>query len=262
MGEIIAAIERAGLRSGARLPNEPELAEQLAISKPTLRQALRVLERAGVLEVRVGKGGGILLVSELLPYAAVAGHVALETDVVIDTFSGRRVVERAVTHVAAAAATKHDYDEMERINRLIAKYRREPGAVGRADAMLHLVVARSAHNRLLEEAMGLVGRQMAPLRDMLTTDEEEIALVLDIHNRQFQAMRTLETDQLDAVLDEHFQVLEERFAHSLGQSWDVMFGVRRRAAPFEPPWQKLASLDGRYRAHAWAMQARERAGTR
>lgn len=46
---IIGAIERNRLRAGDRLPNESELARQLAISKPTLRQALRVLERSGLL---------------------------------------------------------------------------------------------------------------------------------------------------------------------------------------------------------------------
>jgi GntR family transcriptional repressor for pyruvate dehydrogenase complex len=258
VNEILASIERAGLRRGARLPNEAELAQQLAISKPTLRQALRVLQRAEVIDVRAGKGGGIFLVSELLPYAAVAGHVALETNVVVDTFGGRRVLERAVTHAAATTATKDDYAEMERINRLIAKYRRDPGAAGRADAMLHLAIARSTRNRLLEDAMRLVARQMAPLRDMLTTTEEDVALILDIHARQIQAMRALETAQLEEVLDEHFRILEERFAHSLGQSWEVMFSARTRTVPFEPPWQKLASLDGGYTAWAWAARAGER----
>jgi GntR family transcriptional repressor for pyruvate dehydrogenase complex len=258
VNEILASIERAGLRRGARLPNEAELAQQLAISKPTLRQALRVLQRAEVIDVRAGKGGGIFLVSELLPYAAVAGHVALETNVVVDTFGGRRVLERAVTHAAATTATKDDYAEMERINRLIAKYRRDPGAAGRADAMLHLAIARSTRNRLLEDAMRLVARQMAPLRDMLTTTEEDVRLILDIHARQIQAMRALETAQLEEVLDEHFRILEERFAHSLGQSWEVMFSSRTRTAPFEPPWRKLASLDGGYTAWAWAARAGER----
>ena len=45
---LTEAIERAGLRTGDRLPKEGMLAEQLGISKPTLRQALRVLELSGL----------------------------------------------------------------------------------------------------------------------------------------------------------------------------------------------------------------------
>jgi DNA-binding FadR family transcriptional regulator len=166
-----------------------------------------------------------------------------------------------VTHAAAAAATKDDYAELERINRLIAKYRRDPRAAGRADAMLHLAIARATRNRLLEEGMRLVARKMAPLRDMLATTEEDVAVILDIHGRQIQAMRALETTQLEQVLEEHFRVLEERFAHSLGQSWEVMFSARTRTMPFEPPWQKLASLDGGYKAYGWAARAGERGST-
>jgi hypothetical protein len=52
------------------------------------------------------------------------------------------------------------------------------------------------------------------------------------------------------VLDEHFHLLEDRFAESLGQTWDALFGAARvrPAPPFEPPWQKLARLSGDYRA--------------
>ena len=61
--ELLAAIGRERLRRGDRLPNEAELAAELGISKPTLRQALRVLQRSGVLDVRAGKGGGIFVAS-------------------------------------------------------------------------------------------------------------------------------------------------------------------------------------------------------
>lgn len=256
--EILAGIERSRLRPGTRLPNEAELAGQLDISKPTLRQALRVLERSGVIVVRAGKGGGIFLVSELLPYGAVEGNIAVETNAVVEVLLGRRVIERAVTHAAAAVASRDDYAELERVNGLIAKHRREPGAVGRADAMFHAAVARSAHNRLLADSMRLVGRQLSPLRDIFTSDDAEIGLIVDIHTRQIRAMRNREPVELDTVLDAHFRILEERFALSVGQTWATMFVRRRRRPqrPFEPPWQKLATLGDDYRAQAWLEQTR------
>ena len=49
---------RAGdLHAGDRLPSERDLAAQMRISRPTLREAIKVLAEAGVLEVRRGQLG-------------------------------------------------------------------------------------------------------------------------------------------------------------------------------------------------------------
>ena len=93
---LTEAIERAGLRTGDRLPNEGVLAEQLGISKPTLRQALRVLELSGLVEVRRGKSGGIFVVTDLVPAVAIFTAVKLEEEAAIDVLRARRVLERAV----------------------------------------------------------------------------------------------------------------------------------------------------------------------
>jgi DNA-binding FadR family transcriptional regulator len=251
--EIIAAIGRERLRRGDRLPNEAELAAELGISKPTLRQALRVLQRSGVLDVRAGKGGGIFVASDLLPYDAVAGSIALETNAVVEILRGRRIIETAVTHAASREATPEDYAELERIVGLSASHQEDPEAVLRADAMFHAAIARATHNRLLADTMRLVARQIAPLRDMMTGGQAEADRIVSIHTRQMRAMRARETDQLDAVLDEHLRVIEEHYAQSHGQAWAALFGptLGKNPPPFEPSWQKLASLPGAYRAHAW-----------
>jgi GntR family transcriptional repressor for pyruvate dehydrogenase complex len=235
------------------LPNEAELAGELGISKPTLRQALRVLQRSGVLDVRAGKGGGIFVASELLPYDAVAGHIALETNAVVEILRGRRIVETAVTHAASRDATQEDYAELERIVGLSATHQADREAMLRADAMFHAAIARATHNRLLADTMRLVARQLAPLRDMMTGGADEGDRIVSIHTRQLRAMRAREIAQLNDILDEHFRVIEERYAESHGQAWAGLFDPTRgtRPAPFEPSWQKLASLPGAYRAHAW-----------
>jgi GntR family transcriptional repressor for pyruvate dehydrogenase complex len=223
---------------------------------PTLRRALRVLQRSGVLDVRPGKGGGIFVASELLPLDALAESIAVETEAVVEILRGRRVLETAVTHVASEAATADDYAELERVLRLLAAHGHERAAMLRADGMFHSAIARAAHNRLLVEAMRAVGRRLAPLRDMLATEGAE--RIVDVHTRLLRAMRAREGRQLDAVLDEHFRLLEDRFALSLGQTWEAVFGspARSPAPPFEPSWQKLARLPEEYRAHAWREQAR------
>src|SRR5262249_1554059 len=59
--QLREVIRSGRLADGDRLPNERELAEAFAVSRSTLREALRMLEAVGVLRVRAGAGGGIFV---------------------------------------------------------------------------------------------------------------------------------------------------------------------------------------------------------
>ncbi len=65
--QIADKIKAGDLHTGDRLPSERELAAQMRISRPTLREAIKALSEAGVLEVRRGQSGGIFVASELIP---------------------------------------------------------------------------------------------------------------------------------------------------------------------------------------------------
>ena len=220
---VVEGIERNRLRTGDRIPNESELSALLGISKPTLRQALRVLERSGVIEVRQGKGGGIFVASDLVPFDAISGAVALEESAVVELLQARRVLEGAVTRFAADVATDEDYRELERTIVLLNRHLGDRPAVMRADAMFHRAVVRAAHNFALQAAMRALARDLASLRDAYSGGIEQDRRTLDVHRRQLQAMRSGDHEALDGVLDEHFSMLEEAFAPGLGRSRDSVF---------------------------------------
>jgi GntR family transcriptional regulator, transcriptional repressor for pyruvate dehydrogenase complex len=224
---IIAGIERARLRRGDRLPNEGDLARQLAISKPTLRQALRVLERSGLLVVKQGKLGGIFLQSDYLPTDAISSSIATEESHVLETLRARRVLEGAIAREAVRVATADDLAEIERTVELLLAVGIGSAQLLRADMMFHRAVARAAHNRVLEEALQLTYRHLAPVRDAYQESAEEAALVHRIHRRQLDAMASRDPRLLDKALDVHFHFLEDRFAASVGRTWADLFSERK-----------------------------------
>ena len=61
--QIAEKVKSGELHVGDRLPSERDLAAQMRISRPTLREAVKVLAEAGVLEVRRGQAGGIFVAS-------------------------------------------------------------------------------------------------------------------------------------------------------------------------------------------------------
>jgi GntR family transcriptional repressor for pyruvate dehydrogenase complex len=228
---IIAGIERARLRRGDRLPNEGDLARQLGISKPTLRQSLRVLERSGLLVVKQGKSGGIFLESDYLPTEAISSNIATEERHVLEALRARRVLESAIAHEAMRAATRDDLAEIERTVELLLVVGIGSAQVLRADMMFHRAVARAAHNRVLEEALQVAYRHLAPIRDAYQESAEEAALVHQIHRRQLDAMSARDPRALDQALEFHFHFLEDRFAASVGRRWADLFAVRKPRRP-------------------------------
>ena len=221
---LTEAIERSGLRSGDRLPGEHELARMLGISRPTLRQAVRVLELSGVVDVRRGKNGGIFLATELIPTVAVSSAVALEESAAAEALRARRVLESAVTREAALRADEDDYAQLNRAIELLRGHLGERPLVMRADALFHRALVRACHNRQLEAAMRSIAKSLAPIRDAYSGGIARDRQTLDVHERQLTAMRHHDSATLDRVLDEHFRMLEESFADAIGRSWDELFG--------------------------------------
>jgi GntR family transcriptional regulator, transcriptional repressor for pyruvate dehydrogenase complex len=226
MEHLLDAIERSRLRPGDRLPSESELARQLEISQPTLRQALRILERSGLLSMRRGNGGGIFLVAELIPDDLIRTSIVSEERAMLDVLVGRRVLETAVCELASQVATAEDYAELDRAIELHRTHLGDRLLTFRADAMYHRLVIRASHNVTLQSVMRAVTRDMAIVRSTYISGLESNAYSLEIHERQLEAMKQKDFQSLRRLLDAHFRIVEEAFASAVGRTWDELFEGR------------------------------------
>lgn len=221
---IVDAIERRRLRVGARLPDVAALAAELELSRPTVREALGVLEDAGVVAVRKGGGGGVYLASDLIPTVALSTDSIEERDIV-DVVTARRVLETAIVEHATLVATDDDLAEIERTVGLLEAHVGSREHVDRADAMFHRAVVRAAHSRTLERALAEVNRLLVPVRTYYPPGAPEDRRTLDVHARQLAAMRSRDPAAARAVVDEHLRILEETVAARRGRTWDELFGA-------------------------------------
>ena len=74
--QIQEAIIEGHLKVGDRLPPERELKEMLQTSRSTLREALRVLEQKGLIEIKLGMGGGAVVKAAAAVKQQVAAPLA------------------------------------------------------------------------------------------------------------------------------------------------------------------------------------------
>src|SRR5881394_2117410 len=106
ISDLIAAGEFV---PGQRLPGERELAQQLGVSRPSVREALIALEVEGKVEVRVGSG---VFVCE--PRKGTAGSLLEPGEGPFELIRARWVVEGETAAIAAEQSTAADRDEMQR----------------------------------------------------------------------------------------------------------------------------------------------------
>jgi GntR family transcriptional regulator, transcriptional repressor for pyruvate dehydrogenase complex len=225
--EIIRGIEQASLRKGDALPNETQLAEQLGISKPTLRQALRVLERSGLLAVRRGNVGGIFMASDFLPLDEISRSLAIEEDAAVRVLRARRAIEVVVSAEAVHSATEEDFAAIQHTVDLLRVPALDSERIVRADAMFHRAVARATHNDALNEAHALVHRRQSAIRHEQLGSEAE--RVVQLHARHLEALVTRDPDAVAEAVDAHLRFLEDMVAESIDRPWDDLFSP---GAPF------------------------------
>jgi GntR family transcriptional regulator, transcriptional repressor for pyruvate dehydrogenase complex len=224
---LVEGVERAGLRPGARLPTERTLANDLNISIPTLRQALTVLARSGLLAAKQGKGGGWFLASDLVPSDAISVAVAIEEDLAIESLRARRLVESSVARYVALTATEDDIAQLDWSNELLGSHIDDRASVIEADASFHRALVRAARNRPLQEAMRPISRQLHPIRDAYAGGREDNLKTLRVHRRQTEAIRDRDLDELGKALDLHLRMLEDAFAAAIGRSPRELFRAVR-----------------------------------
>lgn len=89
VGQIKAAILAGRIEQGDRLPAERDLADQFGVSRVTVRDALRILEAAGLIEIRVGARGGAIVTA---PGSARVGE-GIANMLLLSTVTPREVTE-------------------------------------------------------------------------------------------------------------------------------------------------------------------------
>ena len=113
--QIQDAIINGKLEPGAKLPPERELKDMFNTSRGTLREALRVLEQKGLIEIKLGVSGGAIVklidtepIIESLALLIRSGGVSLE-----HLAEFRIKIEGSLMELAASRATKKDIKELE-----------------------------------------------------------------------------------------------------------------------------------------------------
>jgi len=100
--QILQLMGDGNLTAGSRLPSERELAGQLSVSRPSVREALRQLELMGVIEARQGAGAFVREVSDADLVQPLALLLRGRKHLLADILETRKVIEPHIARLAAS----------------------------------------------------------------------------------------------------------------------------------------------------------------
>jgi DNA-binding FadR family transcriptional regulator len=196
------AIRLGVLAAGTRLPPERELAEQLGISRSTLRQALATLTETGHLTATRGRAGGTFVASS--PPIASGGHVPVERW--RQLLDWRIVLEVGAVQLAAERADEQDLERFSQfVDALDADTHSGWPAYRRADVSFHLAIAEASRSQRLVAAMTEVHGEMSDLLQHAQHPRGLVEHAKNQHRRILAALQARDAGAAIAAMREHVE---------------------------------------------------------
>ncbi len=200
------------LPAGTRLGSERDLIEASGLSRPTVREAIQILERDGLLDVKPGPGGGLIVrgldhsqtvraLGYLLEYEETPPHDFLEA---------RAEIEATCTRLAARHATDEDLAAIaETIEDMRATASVDSAFIAEANVRFHVAVARASHNhvllRITQSLIDLVFKSTVRVDYTVQLKEE----LVRVHLRILEAIRNRDPKAGDRRMRRHMAGFEQ-----------------------------------------------------
>ncbi len=216
---LLDHIDDSGLKAGDRLESERELSKILGISRPSLREAIQVLQVQGRLLVKHGIGIFVLdeEEGEKLRDSLKAAQHRIE-----ELFQMREILEAPAVEWAAERRTDEQLQEMkaaaQALNVAIAEEPIDFDKVRRLDMQFHLTIVKSAHNHFLNQTLGTLQEIMFKSMDntlklpgRIDASEHEHGVILDaIERRDAIAARLMCIEHIHNARDAWFNYLKKQ----------------------------------------------------
>lgn len=197
---------------GAKLPPEPELMAQLGVGRSTLREAVRVLAHAGLLEVRQGDGTYVRAGSEIAPLERRLRRAA-----VLEVYEVRHALEIEAARLAAERRDDGDLDALRDslVRRRTADAEHDTAAFLDADLAFHTAVAAAGKNGVLADLYRAFAAANRNAWHDIVTDPAPRAGTAALHQRLYEAIERRDARAAMAVTAEHIDGVAEHLRHLL-----------------------------------------------
>ena len=216
--QIRAFIDKGNYTTGARLPPERDLAQQLGVSRPSVREALIALEIEGSVEVRMGAGVYVCNVAQRKPQT-----LATMGESPIELMQARAAIEGTVILLACAKATPEALASLRQTldNMLAAMAQNRSPLL--YDRQFHQTIATMSGNAVLGRLVGeLFDERHSPIASRLSAHSESgqtWATALQEHEAILRALENRDVLAAQTAVRMHLLASEQRWVENNRREW-------------------------------------------
>ena len=209
--EVCAALHDKRLKPGDFLGTEKDLAERAGASRIVARDALRTLQALGVVEIKVGAGGGARIAegNPRLFSEALAVQLSLAGISVREMMDAQRAIETTAAELAGENATPED---LARLRELLVDHEAtisDSAAYTRSCMRFHLAVAEASHNRVLVAQLLSLQHVSWPAENRTLTPPVA-RHIFDIHREIADVIESRDAAAARRLMDEHVKMIRAR----------------------------------------------------
>lgn len=225
---LVGSILLGHFRPGDPLPAAGDLAREFQVSRPVVREALKIVATLGMVTTRQGQYSRVTertgwndLAPELLATRLAVGAIE---DILGDSLELRRVIETEAAALAAERATSEDLDAMRLELEALREAIDDTQAYMTHDIAFHDAILRATHNRLFLQLIEQMREVLVFARTVsVTASADRVPASQHGHEAVFEAIAARTPEQARGAMTEHLSwaervnVTEYRVAHAASQ---------------------------------------------
>jgi GntR family transcriptional repressor for pyruvate dehydrogenase complex len=214
---VLKLIEAGRLKPGDRLPPERDLAEQIGVSRASLRSGLRSLQAMGVMDVRQGSGTYIVAGPPRLGEGPLRFLAALHGFTRDDMFEARAVLEVGGAYLAATNARPEQMAAMaDEVAGMFASIA-DPKQYLLHDVRFHRAVAAASGNPVLATLVDTLAQLVWETRRETVARSTNLKESAEMHRRIYLAIRARDVERARREMTEHLEKARDAQVRELGQ---------------------------------------------
>ena len=220
--QFSSLIQQGVLKPGERLPSERVLADQLQVSRSSVREAIRSLELQGLVISKRGSGTFINTDNLESMVALIASTLTSGADTGVDNlkhiFEMRHMLEPQIAALAAQRANEQEVAELESILEEQVRQIAGGGTGVDADTSFHFAMASATHNSALVKVVSAVEDILRQSRDQSLQEPGRPQRSLASHREILSMIQTRDVEGARRAMEYHLTAVEPENVSSAQQS--------------------------------------------